>query len=187
MVGSNRAVVVVSGANFFPGTAVALGDQTYRSSDDGLILKSEKTLQLSVPLTALMNDTVSERTLWCVHPSRATIVPLANSARPRSNCQTDGFRRLCGLRFVFSLADPAQTFDWPSFPKLPAPLLQVNDQILNTTLVFYSDTGRAAEVYRRRCLALLPAELLPSNNCSVVLKFPFVGPDWIFKNCLTCL
>src|SRR3984885_5976510 len=183
MVGSNRAVVVVSGANFFPGTAVALGDQTYRSSDDGLILKSEKTLQLSVPLTALMNDAVLNGRYGAsiLLEQRSSLAKLSAPSVELSDRRTSDVLQ---LRLVFSVADPAQTFDWPSFAKLPDPLLQVNDQILNTTLVFYPIRDAQQKCTGVGCLALLPAELVPSNNCSVVLKFPFLGPDWIFKKLL---
>jgi hypothetical protein len=45
-------VAIVTGDNFFPGTTVRLGNRNLSSAADGLTIKSDKELELAVPLTA---------------------------------------------------------------------------------------------------------------------------------------
>jgi hypothetical protein len=45
-------VAIVTGDNFFPGTTVRLGNKSLSSTVDGLTIKSDKELELSVPLSA---------------------------------------------------------------------------------------------------------------------------------------
>ncbi len=52
-VGAKTALVSVLGSNLFTGTQVSLGDKVYANVGDGLILKSNQAMDLSVPLDAL--------------------------------------------------------------------------------------------------------------------------------------
>jgi hypothetical protein len=52
-VGSKSALVSAQGANFFTGTQVVIGDKTYSSVADGLILKSNEAFDLTISLDAL--------------------------------------------------------------------------------------------------------------------------------------
>jgi hypothetical protein len=182
-VGVNRAVIVVQGANFFPGTSVAVGDQTYKSSDDGLLLKSEKTLQLSAPLAALMSDAVLN--------GRYGVSILLQKQPPLARLKMDAIEltdrsrsNVLQLRLFFTLADPAKPLEWRAFSELPDPLLQVNERILDTPLDFSREVDAQNQFTRVVCVALIPTDLVPSDKCSVVLKFPFFGPDWIFRKLL---
>jgi hypothetical protein len=49
---STTGVAVVTGENFFPGTTVRLGNKTYTGNNDGLIIKSDKEFELTVPVSA---------------------------------------------------------------------------------------------------------------------------------------
>jgi hypothetical protein len=182
-VGLNRAVIVVRGANFFPGTSVAVGDQAYKSSDDGLVLKSEKTLQLSVPLAALMSDAVLNGR-YGVSVLLQKQPPLAKLNMDTIELSDRSQSNVLQLRLFFTLADAAKPLDWQAFSDLPDPLLQVNEQILDTPLDFAQEVDAQKKFIRVVCLALIPADLVPSDKCSVVLKFPFFGPDWIFRKLL---
>src|ERR1700674_155653 len=51
--GEKTAVITVEGDNFFSGTQVAMGDKLYSGPGDGLILKSNQTLELTTALNAL--------------------------------------------------------------------------------------------------------------------------------------
>lgn len=50
--------MMLRGDNLFPGTTVVLGDRKYRLPEDGLLIKSEKTLELNAPREAFLNDAV---------------------------------------------------------------------------------------------------------------------------------
>ena len=47
----NSGIAVVEGDNFFPGTMVRLGTKILRSSADGLTIKSDKEMEIAVPLS----------------------------------------------------------------------------------------------------------------------------------------
>ena len=52
-VGSKAALVSVEGKNFFTETKIAIGDKVYATPADGLIIKSNETMDLAIPLDAL--------------------------------------------------------------------------------------------------------------------------------------
>jgi hypothetical protein len=54
-VGLKNALVSVSGANFFSGTQVVLGDKTYIGGGDGLVLKSNQAFDLTTSFDALLS------------------------------------------------------------------------------------------------------------------------------------
>ncbi len=55
-------VAVVSGENLFPGTTVRLGSKVYRGGGDGLVIKSDKELEVPIPLSlATVGGVVSGR------------------------------------------------------------------------------------------------------------------------------
>jgi hypothetical protein len=49
---ATNGVAIVTGENFFPGTTVRLGNKTYSSAADGLIIKSDHELEITAPLSA---------------------------------------------------------------------------------------------------------------------------------------
>lgn len=55
---SGNGVAIITGSNFFPGTTVRLGNKTYTGNSDGLTLKSDKELELSVPISAAVTGGV---------------------------------------------------------------------------------------------------------------------------------
>jgi hypothetical protein len=53
-----NGVAVVTGENFFPGTTVRIGNKTYKNAADGLILKSDKEIEVDVPLSVAVSGGV---------------------------------------------------------------------------------------------------------------------------------
>jgi hypothetical protein len=47
-----NGVAIVKGSNFFLGTTVRVGNKTYTGNNDGLTLKSDKEIELSLPVSA---------------------------------------------------------------------------------------------------------------------------------------
>jgi hypothetical protein len=47
-----NGVAIITGHNFFLGTTVRVGNKTYTGNNDGLTLKSDKEMELAVPLSA---------------------------------------------------------------------------------------------------------------------------------------
>jgi hypothetical protein len=178
-VGPNRAVIMVKGRNFFPGTSVMLGDQNYRT-DDGLIIKSEKTLQVTVPLVALMSDAVLNGRYGPSLPLYFPPAGLPGLTLSSVSLSDPTNTRVTEMRFEFSLSAAMTPLEESKFMDLPDPLLQLNGQLITTPLIF-SPIKSGNEVKRVDCVALVPSELVPEGNCSIVLKFPMFGPQWTFR------
>lgn len=178
----NRAVVTVTGSNFFPGTAIIVGEQNYRTPDDGLVIKSEKTLQLTLPLNALIYDAILDGRYG---PSMPLLSPPDSAGLPAIkfdwvSLSTPVGAKVAQLKMSFVSLDGVESIDWRKFSGLPDPLLQVNDKILNTPLYFYPAEGKGPLYSRIECWTLIPSDLVPTDNCLLVLKFPFLGPQWTF-------
>ena len=58
-VGQKSALISVTGNNFFTGTQVRLGDKSYASTADGLILKSNEAFDLATPLDSLVSGSAA--------------------------------------------------------------------------------------------------------------------------------
>jgi hypothetical protein len=179
-VGNDRAVIMVKGSNFFPGTSVLLGNQAYRTAEDGLVIKSERTLQVTVPLVALMNDAVLNGRYG---PSQSLF--LAPADLPFLEIKSVHLLNLndstvSEMRIEFSIVENQRSLDEAKFMALPDPLLMVNQQLLSAPLTFSLIKSPDGKVTRVDCVTLIPSSLVPDGNCSIVLKFPIFGPQWTF-------
>lgn len=181
-VSANRAVVTVTGRNFFPGTVVIAGDKDYRTPDDGLVIKSEKTLRLTLPLEALMYGAILDGRYGI--PMRLDSVPLAKDlAQIRIDSASISKplgAEVAQLKVSFKTVDGTAKIEWDKFAHLPDPLLQVNGQIVNTPIYFYPTKGNGATWSDLECWTLIPAQSVPDEKCSFVLRFPFMGTEWSF-------
>lgn len=89
----NSGIAVVEGDNFFPGTTVRLGSKILRSTADGLTIKSDKEIEIAVPLSlAAIGGVISGR--------YGNAIELAN---PPQDSDKDG----CELKITFLKAYPA--------------------------------------------------------------------------------
>ena len=172
-VSPDRAVVTLRGSNFFPGTKVILGNQIYKSVDDGVTVKSEKTLEIVVPTSSLLNDMLIDGRYG---PSIPVIDPTPAQGLPPLAI------RSVDISFVDKLAvlqiELRQRTNPPNvganYLPLPDPLLQVNGTIVTSRLQFYVQTSPLAYIFRTS----ISADLVPQKTVNVALKFPFLDQNW---------
>jgi hypothetical protein len=55
---NTNGVAIITGSNFFLGTTVRVGNKTYTGNNDGLTLKSDKEIEIALPLSAAVGGGV---------------------------------------------------------------------------------------------------------------------------------
>lgn len=183
-VAANRAVMMVRGNNFFPGTTIILGDKDYKSPEDGLVIKSEKTLQLTAPREAFLNDAVLNGRYGPSKPLYLTPDPktLPKLAMGSMTVQKPDGSKVARIELVFNAATELSHDDWERFLKLPDPLFKLGDALVDSQLIFSSPADASKKHTQIVCKTIVDSELVPSDSCSLLLKFPLLGPEWSFTN-----
>lgn len=176
-VGTATAGVVVSGANFFPGTTVVMGDTTLDSPRNGLTIKSERSLQIVVPMSALLGDALLNgrygRSLRLVQPPPAPLRPVwitSVSLKPEPGNQA------YTVEMEFESRDQSP-IHWGAFSKLVDPILTINGRVVSNYLVFHHDdtTGTVSAAIR------VTADFFPSKSVFITIHWPFFGDDWLLN------
>jgi hypothetical protein len=184
--GPKTALVSVVGNNFFSGTQVALGDKSYASVADGLILKSNRAFDLSTTLDSLASGSAA------VIGRYGIAIPLRVSD---DKTQTGAHLykveigpSLSGLHtLILHLAGrdssvAGQPLKYEDLPKDSVPLVTVNG---NTVPLPYSidgvsdpgpDNVVADHIIVR---GAIPDSFLAGGSGTIRISWPFLGDRWI--------
>jgi hypothetical protein len=184
--GPDTAVVTVDGENFFPGTSVVLGNQTYSTPSDGLILKSDQSFQLNTTIAAIASGEVFLNGRY--GPSR--IISPDSQLAPGISI----------LRFDLT-PNPARLL-WPlnltirAGSDAPLTLVEVRSSVHSEPII--SVAGKpipgpyhyqqvncdlpqpGGNMIHSTCVlvqALVPADLAKSE-ASIGIRFPLLGSEW---------
>lgn len=179
---TNSAVVTITGKNFFPGTRVLIGSTVYDSPANGLVLKSDRTLELRTTARELASgDAVlsgryggpARLELGSGEPQQKGILIRRLSARPE--------RGRAYIPLEIELQDRAGGD--LSLVAANKPLLIIGDRFIPGP---YREQRIPCEVpfegkaVQRTCLhleALVPGDLLEKDTL-IKIRFPFLGSDW---------
>jgi hypothetical protein len=184
-----NGVAVVSGKNFFPGTTVQLGPKSYQSAKDGLILKSDKELEISVPLAIAVSggvlsgrygkavalqsepDTVKA---GGIQVSNLRIVPEGNDMeevsidlRIRPDHSGDPLEFDSVIRY---LNGPVVIIDGKPEPGTP----QIYCQPLQNSAQCQTNSDGSQNA---RLTVFVPSKDI-AKGAQVTVAFPFEGPEW---------
>ncbi len=184
--GPKTALVSVVGNNFFSGSQVALGDKSYASVADGLILKSNQAFDLSTSLDSLASGSAA------VIGRYGVAIPLRVSDDKTHTgahlYQAEIGPSLSGVHtLILHLAgrDPhvaGQPLKYEDLPKDSVPLVTVNG---NTVPLPYSidkvsdpgpDNLMADHIVVR---GAIPDSFLVGGSGTVRILWPFLGDRWI--------
>jgi hypothetical protein len=172
------AVVLVSVANFFHGTTVALGSTTLTESNGGLILKSDQALQINVPLNAVATgDAVI---IGRYGPSKLLKIPSAKLhfssifiCSLDLNPAGDQFYSL-SLHLAPNCLPGHAPLRLEHLPTGNRPVLLINGNAYTQPYQLYEDTT-AGEVILQ---TMIPMPLIQTKNAIATVKFPFMSDGW---------
>lgn len=162
-VGNGKAVVVVKGKNFFPGTTAVLGGKTLTGPSSGLILKSDQAMHINTDVAALATGDA------IVNGRYGPSVRLETGSKDRA-----GFKIVSvsvdpmGEQFYKLVANLSGISMSDIRPELP-PIVALNGTPVPTVPTFQQD-GRIV-----RMEMAVPAAMLKSLDAVLLIKFPFSG------------
>jgi hypothetical protein len=173
-VGEQTAVVIVTGKNFFSGTSVVIGGKTLDRPENGLVIKSEKSLQITVPLSALTHEAV-------LNGRYGPSIELRMDPRGLNPFQIayGEFLPLSTGQIYVRLSLISATnkpLDINDVKRLPSPLLEINGQFATATLQMFMWPQNNPQVCL--CAHVDESFVKVGSGTSVRLTFPFLGKDW---------
>jgi hypothetical protein len=167
-------VAIVTGENFFPGTTVRLGNKTFSSTADGLTVKSDKELELAVPLSsAVVGGVLSGRY------GRAMPLESPSTTTPSIGFYIQSLRVFPSGNDMYQInatlaVSNAQNGNGVTLQDLQTmlnpPIALVNGVPL-VVRPFFSSTNPFT------LTTFAPAEVV-SKMASFTITFPFAGPGW---------
>jgi hypothetical protein len=178
-VGGGQSAVVVEGRNFFTGTQVIAGGKVLTTPSEGLVIKSEKSIELRLPTDARANDIVVSGRYGASVALRDPLVPglLGNGCQLQLsgiNFQralagavplTIGLTKFCAVAPAFLAVADLNLSEIP-------PLLMVGSKVFSGPFSFRQDGAAVAlEV-------TVPEDVFKQAKGLITLRFPFRGPDW---------
>jgi hypothetical protein len=176
-VGSQEAVVIVTGRNFFTGTAVTMGDTHLTAENAGITIKSQKTLEIDAPLSALLYDVVLNgrygRSIELQDKTRVKVQTLRIRKAwidPKPGDQT------YMVRIEFTASDNS-VLDWHDFVRLPDPILAINGKVVPNLLLFSRANATGRSIIAR---VSVTSEFIPDSPVLLV-RWPFFGEDWLLN------
>ena len=166
-------VAIATGDNFFPGTTVRLGNKSFSSAADGLTIKSDKELELAVPLSAaVVGGVVSGRY------GQAAPLESQPTTMPASGFHIDSLRvfpsgnDMYQINAELAMDNPprgsAVTAD-DLRAKLNPPVALINGLPL-AVRPFFSSPNLTLTTFA-------PAEVV-AKMASFTITFPFAGSNW---------
>lgn len=180
---STNGVAIVEGNNFFPGTTVRVGPRVYQTSKDGLTLKSDKELEVSLPLSAAVSGgivsgrygeakpLVSDPTSLAAGGVEITHVQISPEGEDNDELQID-FNLLKGAAGnAINLTTLGNV--------LNDPIVLVNDKPQTALVRWWSNDKPADDgTFPSHLITFLPAKELEKDSPTVSLLFPFEGSRW---------
>jgi len=171
LAGDQTAVVIVPGANFFTGTSVIIGDKILDRPENGLVIKSERSLQITIPVSALTHEAV-------LNARYGPSVPLMMDPvkkyglRPFSIGNAELVQLSAGEGYRVKLVLVSATIE--DVKRLPSPLLEINGRFATATLDISPGPDNSV-----RLSARVGAEFVKNTSGTLFrLTFPFLGKDW---------
>ena len=169
-VGDNKAVVIVTGDNFFTGTSVVIGDKAL-DRPEGLIIKSEKALQITIPVSALTHEAV-------LNSRYGPSFPLVRQPQEKCPLMVDNAEIVPLSANSFQVKVWVSGKDLEYVKDLPSPVLEINGRFATATIAISVD-GSASWLKDKIILsAAVDAEFVSSTTTAGRLTFPFLGKDW---------
>jgi hypothetical protein len=173
-VGRDMAAVVVTGTNFFAGTTLVMGDQVL-DAEHGLTIKSERSLQIVVPIASLRSDALLNgrygASINLITPINKTLQKM----RIRDYALEADANSLSYRVTVWLTTRDGSRLNRDEFDKLPDPIVSINGKVVPDVLLFSpvpdDETSEMATVR-------VTSDYLPSSSVLVVVRWPFYGDDW---------
>ena len=180
-VGPKSALVSITGNNFFSGTQVTLGDKVYASTSDGLIIKSNQTIDIATSLDALASGP------GAVIGRYGPATPLVAGAK-----ETSGGLILGGPRLgpalsgnhsleIDLLSPTGGELRLDDIPKdeltgRVTPILSVNGNVVPMPYTLVENTNKIPRSVTLQ--ALIPSAFLSGGGAVVKVSWPFRSDKW---------
>jgi len=169
-VGDNKAVVIVTGDNFFAGTSVVIGDKVL-DRPDGLVIKSEKALQITIPVSALTHEAI-------LNSRYGPSFPLVRSSKTKCPLVVENAEIVPLAAKTFQVKVWVSGRDLEYVKNLPSPVLEINGRFATATIAALLDTSTSRLGGLVILSAAVGAEFISSTTTAGRLTFPFLGKDW---------
>jgi hypothetical protein len=184
--GLDTAVVTVDGENFFPGTSVVLGNQTYAHLSDGLILKSPQSFQFITSIAALaagdvfLNGRYDPSRLLSPDPQLAPGVKVHTL-----ELKTNPARLLWPLNLTIQArSDRPLTLADLRLNIYPGPIISVAGKPIPRPYHYQEVSCKLPQAKGKQmkstCVLIqadVPADLA-NNEAPIGIRFPLLGPEW---------
>ena len=182
--GAKSALVTVVGTNLFSGTKIALGDKILTTPEDGLVVKSDRTLEFTTTPEAIA---LSEGAIIGRYGNSVPLKAGANHAhtkgvaisQARLGPQITGSRQLDVFLQGRSMCDT--NLSMSEFPRGGYVLLVNNTAV--PVLRSYDETS--TDTHRVVVQAMIPATLIKAGVADVRIVWPFQGDLWASSTHMT--
>jgi hypothetical protein len=179
-IGLNRACITLNGKNFFAGTTVVMGDGTI-DADNGLTIKSEQTLQVVVPVAALLNDAL-------LNGRYGPSIEIASAPDGLPSLRISGvwIDPKPGNQSFETLVDfqsrDGSKISWSRFSRLPLPLFAINNKVLASSFQYDSPAGNMnpEELDTITARIMLTPDLL-GTALQIDVRWPLFGSAWALQ------
>lgn len=180
-VGPKSALISITGNNFFSGTQVTMGDKMYASTSDGLIIKSNQTIDITTTLDALASGP------GAVIGRYGPAAPLLTGASETSGGVTVGNvslgPALSGNHSleIDLLSPTGGALKLDDLPKDAStgrvtPIVSVNGNVVPLPYTFVENTSQNPN--RVTLQALIPSAFLSAGGAVVKVSWPFRSDRW---------
>lgn len=187
LTGPKSALVTVTGNNFFSGTQVTLGDKVYASTSDGLIIKSNQTIDIATTVDALASGP-------------GALIGRYGPALPLTARNTDPNKTSQGVKIVFPSLEPALSgnhslemelrsatggvLKLDDFPKDESggrltPILTVNGNVVSPPYTLVENKDEQQQPKSVTLQALVPSGFISSGGAVLKLSWPFHSETWL--------
>lgn len=175
--GADRAMVIVTGSNFFSGTKVAIGGRILQEEDGSLTLKSERALEFATPMSSLTSaDAVLIGRFGASIPLVVSQqAPLTGLSLEWANVKPVGYAESSHVNIAIRGEGAELTID--ALRRLPEPLMFIGPEAVPLPYdyspgVISRSNGTAVHVVHVR--AWVPSKIL-ARNASISFRVPFCG------------
>jgi hypothetical protein len=179
-VGPKSALVSITGNNFFSGTQITMGDKVYASTSDGMIIKSNQTIDITTTLDALASGP------GALIGRYGAAVPLIAKPSETTGGIKLGFPRLGAALSgnhsleIDLLSPTGGAIKVDDLPKdemngRTTPILTVNGNVVPLPYTIAEDPKNPN---RLTLQALIPSSFLSSGGAVVKVSWPFLSDKW---------
>ena len=181
-IGPKAALVSITGNNFFSGTQVTMGDKVYASTSDGLIIKSNQTIDITTTLDALASGP------GALIGRYGPAVPLVaapgktlGGIRLGSPSLGPSLSGNHSLEVALLSSTPGAQLKMDDLPKdeitgRVTPILTVNGNVVPLPYTIVEDPIKNPKVLILQ--ALIPNSFVSSGGAVVKVSWPFLSEGW---------